>query len=64
MSMLSLIARYVAQKAASDPVVREKLSKAARDAAGEAKLIVTEKDRAYAAGRAFRRVFKKLQNNQ
>jgi hypothetical protein len=62
--LLRQIARYVAQKVASDPVAREKVVKAARGVVAEAKQIATKDDRAYAAGRAFRRVFDKLQSNR
>jgi hypothetical protein len=62
--LLRQIARYVAQKAASDPEAREKVIKAARGAVVEATQIAKEDDRAYAAGRAFRRAFDKLQSNR
>jgi hypothetical protein len=62
--LLRQIARYVAQKAASDPEAREKVVKAASGVVEQAKQIAKEDDRAYAAGRAFRRAFDKLQNNQ
>ena len=61
---LRQIARYVAQKAASDPKAREKAVKVARGVVNEAKQIAKEDDRAYAAGRALRRAFDKLQNNR
>jgi hypothetical protein len=62
--LLRKIARYVAQKAASDPEAREKAVKGARVVFEEAKQIAKENDRAYAAGRAFRRAFDKWQGNQ
>ena len=62
--LLRQIARYVAQKAASDPKAREKVVKTARSVVEEAKRIAKEDDRAYQAGRAFRRAFDKLQNNR
>lgn len=62
--LLRQIARYVSQKAASDPEAREKVFKAARDVVEEAKQIAKNDDRAYAAGRAFRRAFYKLQSNR
>jgi hypothetical protein len=62
--LLSKIARYVSQKAASDPEAREKVVKGARVVFEEAKQIAKENDRAYAAGRAFRRAFDKWQGNQ
>ena len=61
---LHKIARYAAQKAASDPEAREKAVKIARGVVDEAKQIAKEDDRAYAAGRALRRAFDKLQNNR
>lgn len=62
--LLRRVARYVAQKAASDPEAREKMVKGARVVLAEAKQIAKEDDRAYAAGRAFRRAFDKLQGNR
>jgi hypothetical protein len=62
--LLRKIARYVAQKAASDPEAREKVIKGARVGFEEAKKIAKENDRAYAAGRAFRRAFNKWQGNR
>ena len=62
--LLRQIARYVAQKAASDPEAREKAIKAARGVVVEATQIAKEDDRAYAAGRAFRRAFDKLKSNR
>ncbi len=61
---LRQIGRYLAQKAASDPGAREKVVKVARGVFVEAKQIAKEDDRAYAAGRAFRRAFDKLQSNR
>lgn len=51
-------ARYVAQKAASDPEARDKVLKVALRGVDEAKQIAKENDRAYAAGRALRRALK------
>ena len=62
--LLRKVARYVAQKAASDPEVREKVVKGTRVVFAEARQIATENDRAYAAGRAFRRAVDKLQGNR
>ena len=62
--LLRQIARYVAQKVASDPEAREKAVKVARDVVQEAKQIAKKDDRAYAAGRAFRRAVDKLQHNR
>lgn len=62
--LLRKLARYVAQKAASDPQAREKAVKTAAGVVEQAKLIAREDDPAYAAGRAFRRAFDKLQNGR
>ncbi len=62
--LLRQIARYVAQKVASNPETREKLVKAARGVVEETKQIAKEDDRAYAAGRAFRRALDRLRNNR
>ena len=62
--LLRQIARYVAQKAASNPETREKMVKVARGVVVETKQIAKEDDRAYAAGRAFRRALDKLQSNR
>ena len=62
--LLRQIARYVAQKAASHPEAREKVVKAAHGVVEEATQIAKEDDRAYAAGRAFRRAFDKLLSNR
>ncbi len=58
------IARYAAQKLASDPRAREKAAKAARVVVGEARHIAREEDRARAAGRALRRAMNKLQSDR
>jgi hypothetical protein len=62
--LLRQIARYVAQKAASNPEIREKVVKAARGVVEETKQIAKEDDHLYAAGRAFRRALDKLQSNR
>jgi hypothetical protein len=62
--LLRNIARYAAQKLASDPQAKEKAAKAASVVVGEAKKIAREKDRARAAGRAFRRAMNKLQGSR
>jgi len=62
--LLRQIARYAAQKVASNPEAREKVVKAARSVFVEAKQVAKEENRAYAAGRAFRRAFDKLQNSR
>ncbi len=59
--LLRNIARYAAQKLASDPRAREKAAKAARVVVDEAKEIAGKEDRALAAGRALRRAMNKLQ---
>ena len=59
--LLRQIARYVAQKVAANPEIREKVVKAVVE---ETKQIAKEDDRAYAAGRAFRRAFDKLLRNR
>ncbi|HJM90744.1 MAG: hypothetical protein QGG19_13260 [Alphaproteobacteria bacterium] len=61
--LLRHIARYAARKIASDPVARDKASRAARGIAKEAKQIATDQDPAKAAGRAMRRALNKLQDN-
>jgi hypothetical protein len=58
------IARYTAQKLASDPWAREKAAKAARVVVGEARQIARGEDRARAAGRALRRAMNKLQDDR
>jgi hypothetical protein len=62
--LLRQIARYLAQKAASDPEVREKVVKTARSVVGEAARIAKTDDRAYHAGQAVRRAFDKLQRGR
>jgi hypothetical protein len=55
------VARYAAQKLASDPRVRESAAKAARVVVDEAAQIARREDKARAAGRAVRRAMNKLQ---
>ena len=62
--LLRHIARYAAQKIASNPQVRKTAAEAARLAVDEAKQIARRKDKAYAAGRALRRAMNKLQGDQ
>ncbi len=62
--LLRQIARYVAQKAASDPHARDKAVSVARGVVTEAKQIAKQEDRAYAAGRALRRALDKLQSRR
>ena len=57
------IARYAAQKLASDPRAKEKAAKAAHVVVGKAKQIARGEDRARAAGRALRRAMNKLQGD-
>ncbi len=59
--ILRNIARYAAQKLASDPQVRESVAKAARVVVDEAEQIARRDDKARAAGRAVRRAMNKLQ---
>ncbi len=59
--VLRNMARYVAQKLASNPQVRETAAKAARVAVDEAKEIAGRDDKAFATGRAVRRAMNKLQ---
>ena len=62
--LLRHIARYAAQKLASDPRAREKAAKAARVVVDEAKLIARGQNRARAAGRALRRAMNRLQGDR
>jgi hypothetical protein len=62
--LLRQIARYVVQKAASNPEVREKMVKAARGVVAETKQIAKEDNRAYAAGQALRRAYDKIRSNR
>lgn len=61
--LLSKIARYIVQRAASDPQAREKAAKVALGVVAETKQIAGENDRAYAAGRALRRALKNSRHN-
>ena len=61
--LLRNIARYAAQKLASNPQVRETAAKAARVVVDEAKEIARKDDKAFAAGRAVRRAMNKLQGD-
>ncbi len=58
--ILRNIARYAAQKLASDPRVRETANKAARVVVDEAERIARREDKALNAGRAVRRAMNKL----
>ena len=58
------IARYAAQKIASNPQAREAAAKAARVVVDKAKQIAREDEKARAAGRAVRRALNKLQGDR
>jgi hypothetical protein len=62
--LLRQIARYAAQKLASDPRAKEKATKAARVVVDEARQIAREEDKARAAGRALRRAMNKLRGDR
>ncbi len=62
--LLRHIARYAAQKLASDPRAREKAAKVARVVVNEARHIARREDKAWAAGRALRRAMNKLQGDR
>ncbi len=62
--LLRHIARYAAQKLASDPRAREKAARVARVVGGEARQIARGEDRARAAGQALRRAMNKLQGDR
>ncbi len=62
--LLRHIARYAAQKLASDPRAREKAAKVAHVVGGEARQIARAENRARAAGRALRRAMNKLQGDR
>lgn len=61
--LLRNIARFVAQKAASDPRAKEVATRAAQTALEEAKRIARDDDKARAAGRAFRRALNTIQKD-
>ena len=62
--LLRQLARYVVQKAASNPVIREKAADIARGALDEARQIAGKEDRALAAGQAVRRAWGKLREGR
>ncbi len=62
--LLRHIARYAAQKLASDPRARDKAAKIARVVVDEARQIARREDKARAAGRALRRAVNKLQDDR
>ncbi len=59
--VLRNLARYAAQKLASNPRARETAAKAARVVVHEARQNASREDKARAAGRALRRAMNKLQ---
>ena len=62
--LLRHIARYAAQKLASDPRAKKMAAKAARVIILEARQIARREDKARAAGRALRRAMNKLQGDR
>ncbi len=61
--LLRHIARYAAQKIASNPRAREAAAKATRAVVDEARQIARKEDKAWAAGRALRRAMNKLKGD-
>ncbi len=59
--LLRNMARYAAQKIASNPQVREAAAETVRVAVDEARQIARKEDKARAAGQAVRRAINKLQ---
>jgi hypothetical protein len=62
--LLRRVARYVVQRAASDPEIRKKAGRIARRVLQEAEHVAKDDDRALAAGRAFRRAVNNLRRKQ
>ncbi len=62
--LLRNIARYAAQKLASNPRARETAAKAARVVVGEARQIARREDKARAAKQALRRAMNKLHGDR
>ena len=58
------IARYVIQRAASNPERREKAIKAAQSVVKNVEQVAKADDRAHAAGRAFRKALNTLQSKR
>ncbi|MGI9373056.1 MAG: hypothetical protein ACR2OJ_11220 [Hyphomicrobiales bacterium] len=58
------IVQSIVTKVASDPKLREKATNVARDLVEEGKQIKQEEDRAYAAGKAFKRMVKKYTDEE
>lgn len=62
--LISKFARYMVQKAASDPEAREKMTRVAKRVAREAGEVARQDDRAYAAGKAFRRILGEVRGDR
>ncbi len=62
--LLRNLARYAAQKLASNPQIRKTAAKAARVVVDEAKDIARKEDKAFAAGRAVRRAMNRIQGDR
>jgi hypothetical protein len=62
--LFSRLLRLAAQRIAYSPQARTAALKAAKQVAGEAKLIARDKDKARAAGRSVRRALGKLQGER
>ena len=62
--LLSRLLRLAAQRIAYSPQARTAALKAAKQVAGEARLIARDKDKARAAGRSVRRALGKLQGER
>lgn len=58
--LISRLAREAFRRLAADPRVRAKAAEVGKVVADEARTVVREKDRAYAAGRSVRRAMKRL----
>ncbi len=58
------IVQTIVTKVASDPELREKATNVARELVEEGKQITKEEDRAYAAGKAFKRMVKKYTEDE
>ena len=62
--LFSRLLRLAAQRIAYSPQARTAALKAAREVAGEARLIARDKDKARAAGRSLRRALTRLQGER
>ena len=58
------IVQTIVTKVASEPELREKATNVARELVEEGKQITKEEDRAYAAGKAFKRMVKKYTEDE